>query len=269
MLKTLKSSRFMLVLAALVLLMLTLTACGKSAFGLAENTGKLMLISAENADKGAFFLVGSLEVDEGEQIVISSELTKGQVRVEIIGAPGEQSIDELPRTDGTPIITAELRGADGAARTVGAGSYYLKATCVEKASGSVRIAVEPAGESGDPAYYSAVTAMDKDSVEEIAAYVRAAYLDEDWASLTKLIRYPVLVNGTPLEDEAAFLGYMNDRTVHESDRAEMERENCRDMFFNGQGICMGAGEVWLLDPNYMTDGDPQLLIIAFTGIVER
>jgi hypothetical protein len=41
------------------------------------------------------------------------------------------------------------------------------------------------------------------------------------------------------------------------------------MFFNGQGLCMGSGQVWILDPNYMTDEEPQLQIIALSGIVNR
>ena len=32
---------------------------------------------------------------------------------------------------------------------------------------------------------------------------------------------------------------------------------------------MGSGQVWLNDPNYMTDAEPQLQIIAISGIVDR
>jgi hypothetical protein len=41
------------------------------------------------------------------------------------------------------------------------------------------------------------------------------------------------------------------------------------MFVNGQGICMGSGQVWLNDLNYMTDKDPELKIIALSGIVSK
>ena len=54
---------------ALLLAALLLTACGKSEFGMAENTAKRMTIAADNADKKDFFMVGSLEVEDGEQIV--------------------------------------------------------------------------------------------------------------------------------------------------------------------------------------------------------
>ena len=76
--------------------------------------------------------------------MITSDLTKGSVRVEILKAPEEQSVHELPELDGEPIITANLTAADGASGTVPAGNYLLKATCLEKATGTVRIEVRQA-----------------------------------------------------------------------------------------------------------------------------
>ena len=68
---------------------------------------------------------------------------------------------------------------------------------------------------------------------------------------------------------SVYLEYMEDKTVHESDRQAMMGEDLLDMFVNGQGICMGSGQVWLNDPNYMTDQEPELQIIAISGIVEK
>ena len=129
---------------ALLLAALLLTACGKSEFGMAENTAKRMTIAADNADKKDFFMVGSLEVEDGEQIVVTSNLKKGSIRVELIGTPAEQSIDQLPEMNGEATLTAELTGTDGVSGTVPAGSYLLRATCLEKASGTVEIEVQPA-----------------------------------------------------------------------------------------------------------------------------
>ena len=128
---------------ALVLSMLVLTACGKSEFGLSENTEKKMTITAENADKDAFFMVGSLEVADGEQIAITSNLTKGSVRVEIIGTPEEQSIDQIPDMNAEATLAADLKGMDSVSGTVEAGTYMLKATCLEKATGTVLVEVTP------------------------------------------------------------------------------------------------------------------------------
>ena len=133
-----------LIAAALILaLALTLTACG-SSFGLTENTEKRMTITAQRADKDAAFIVGALEVDEGEKIVITSDLAKGSVRVEIVGMADEQSADVLPDMDGEAIITANLEKTDAASGSVPAGSYLLRAVCLERATGTVQIEVLPA-----------------------------------------------------------------------------------------------------------------------------
>jgi hypothetical protein len=129
---------------AILILMLTLTACGKSEFGVTENTGKQITVTAQNADKDASFMVGSLDVAEGEQIVITSNLTKGSVRVEIVAASEKQSIDKLPDMNGEAIITADLESGESVSGTVAAGSYLLRATCLKKATGTVQIEVKPA-----------------------------------------------------------------------------------------------------------------------------
>ena len=136
--------RFAFAMLAVLILALTLAACGKSEFAVTQNTGKLMLITAVNADRDAFFMVGSLEVGDREQIVITSELTKGTIRVEIIGTPDEQSIDTVPDMDGDAVITANAHSSDKVSGTVPAGTYLLKATCLEKATGTVRVEVLPA-----------------------------------------------------------------------------------------------------------------------------
>ena len=127
-----------------VFMLLALTACGKFEFGPSENTGKQMTIKAEKAARDAFFMTGSLEVDEGEQIVITSDLAKGSIRVEIVKTSEDQSIDKLPELDGQVILTADLVGTEGASGTVSAGRYMVKATCLEGATGTVRIEVKPA-----------------------------------------------------------------------------------------------------------------------------
>ena len=131
-------------LLVMMLLTLMLTSCEKSEFGVTENSAKLMTITAEKADKSASVLAGTLEVADGEQIVITANLTKGSVKVEIIGVPAEQNIDELPEIDGEAVITANLKSTDSASDTVPAGSYQVRAACLETATGTVQIEVKPA-----------------------------------------------------------------------------------------------------------------------------
>ncbi len=136
--KTSRSANSLII--TILILMLTLTSCGKSEFGIAENTGKQITITAQNSDKNAFFIGGSLDVADGEQIVITSNLSKGSVRVEIVATAKEQSIDKLPDMDGEAFFTADLENGDSVSGTVTAGSYLLRATCLEKATGTVQIA---------------------------------------------------------------------------------------------------------------------------------
>ena len=122
----------------------------------------------------------------------------------------------------------------------------------------------------DPDHYASVTAMDKAKVETVVGFnVRTYYLSENWYAMADMIRYPITINGTVLEDADAFLGYMIDKTIKESDREAMLDEDFLDMFVNFQGIMMGDGEIWLSDPNFGTDAEPVLEIIAINGIVNR
>ena len=119
----------------------------------------------------------------------------------------------------------------------------------------------------DPDHYAMVTAMDKFEIETVIGFnVRRAYLRQDWLVLADMIRYPIKINDTELADKDAFLGYMVDKRVADSDWDVMNEEECLDMFVNGEGICMGSGQVWLNDASYMTDKEPKLEIIAISGI---
>ena len=133
------------ILAALLVFLLPalLTACGKSEFGAIDNTGKRIVINAEKADKDAFFMTGTLEAKDGEQIELSADLSKGSVRLEVYEAPQSGNADELV-LDGEAILTANLKLTDKLVGTVPAGSYMVKAICLEKATGTVVAEVKPA-----------------------------------------------------------------------------------------------------------------------------
>lgn len=140
-----KKTISVLLTAVLVLSMMLVTSCGKSEFGLSENTEKLMTINAENAAKDDFFMTGTLEVADGEKVVVTSNLEKGSVKVELFATPEEQSIDEVPDVEeGEPVFMMNATGTDSQSGTMPAGSLMLKATVLEKATGTVTIEVLPA-----------------------------------------------------------------------------------------------------------------------------
>ena len=111
--------------------------------------------------------------------------------------------------------------------------------------------------------------MDKRAVEEQCAFMRDAYLNKDWETIAVYLSTPITVDGTELKSAEEFLAFMADKTVNGSDREAMEAETCRDMFFNGQGICLGDGELWIVDLSYLTEEAPELAIIGINGIVNK
>ncbi len=161
-----------------------------------------------------------------------------------------------------------------------ASPYYALVYLYENLDGQVTVshitALDPgklleAGENAaeeDSSFYAMVTEMDKADVEAFAAVVKQAYLDADWETIAGMINYPIIMySDVEVKDESEFLAYMDGKHVLESDREEMENETCVNMFFNGEGICMGAGEVWLADFSSFDGGEPALQIFGLNGIV--
>lgn len=134
------------VLMTFVLLLsaFNLTACSSSEFGGEVVDEKNMTITAENADKEDSFMVGSLEVGQGEEFVISSGLTKGSITLSFILAPEDQNIDELPDLDVEPVITTEVFDNTTQYFAADPGDYYVKAEVTDKATGTINIAVQTA-----------------------------------------------------------------------------------------------------------------------------
>ena len=138
-----KRNNIFLTVIIFTLMVLMLAACGKSECSVTETTEKQMSIMAQNASKDSFFLSGGLEVADGEKVVITSGLKKGSVRVELIEVPGEQSIDELPDLNSEPRLSANLKASEETSGTLPAGSYMVRATCLEKTTGTVLIEIKP------------------------------------------------------------------------------------------------------------------------------
>ena len=118
--------------------------------------------------------------------------------------------------------------------------------------------------------YSGVTTLDAAEIEAFAAWARQLYLNEDWDAIAQMIDYPItMVPDVEIRDAEAFVAFMADKTLSESDREAMTAENCVGMMNNDQGICLGSGELWLRDIAF--DGveqvsEPALRIVAVNGL---
>ncbi|MBQ4186484.1 MAG: hypothetical protein II642_01245 [Firmicutes bacterium] len=125
--------------------------------------------------------------------------------------------------------------------------------------------------SGDPNFYQTVTSIEKSEVEAFAMIARDAYLAEDWETLADMIYYPIIMYPEEIElaDKEEFLDYMSDKTVDESDREAMEREDCVDMFIHREQIGLGEGEIWITDYSELSGEEPKLEIITINGLVTK
>ena len=229
-----------------------------------------MLVGAEGADGAKITIHGGSSAWESTEWTINGKIDTETLTVEYTDAVRK----ELVYNDSGELDKETVVYEDGKGRVVFNGEDYTitwEDDTEHAADGLVFEFYNEENEEdpGNPEYYKAVTVMEKTEVESICAAARDAYLNEDWDALKDMIRYPITINKTELKDADAFIEYMKDKTVHESDKTAIANESCHDMFFNGQGICLGDGEVWIIDPNYMTDEEPRLEIIGINGIVDR
>lgn len=123
-----------------------------------------------------------------------------------------------------------------------------------------------------PGDYSGVTTQDAAGVEAFAAWVRQLYLNEDWDAMAQLIDYPItMVPDVEIRDADAFIAFMADKAIAESDMEAMVAENCAGMMRNDQGICLGSGQIWLRDIAFdgvEQTGDPLLRVVAVSGLAD-
>ena len=136
--KKLFSISAVIVLAAT---MLAMVSCGKSELTGETIDDKSMTITASRADTGDFFATGSLVFEEGEQLSIEPNLESGEMTIEFISAEGMDNPDELPELDGEAQYTAFISGTNAQKVSMPSGSYMIKVTVTDKATGSVAINV--------------------------------------------------------------------------------------------------------------------------------
>ena len=135
--------KLMSVVAVIVLAasMLTLVSCGKSELTGEVIDEKSMTVTASKADTGDYFVTGSLEFEEGEQLSIEPNLESGEMTIEFINGEGMDDPDELPDVSGDAQYTAFISGTNAQTVSMPAGTYMIKVTVTDKATGTVAINV--------------------------------------------------------------------------------------------------------------------------------
>ena len=121
--------------------MLAMVSCGKSELSGETIDEKSMTVTASKAAAGDYFVTGSLVFEEGEQLSIEPNLESGEMTIEFINGEGMDNPDELPELDGDAQYTAFISGTNSQTVSMPSGTYMVKVTVTEKATGDVAINV--------------------------------------------------------------------------------------------------------------------------------
>lgn len=99
-------------------------------------------------------------------------------------------------------------------------------------------------ETNDEKYYR-FSAISDAEIENFAAEVRTAILNDDWESVAEKANFPLRVGDTTYDTAEDFLSqswgdYFSDEWFR-----ELEAETCHEMGQNGEGFMMASGEIWV------------------------
>ena len=128
--------------AAVAVLAIMLTACGKSSFQIVINKELNAVITAENAAVNSGGSTGTFVVQEGDIVILEPDLEKGKIKVQFTPFAVAGDIDADVReltTPGEPETEVEISGSESVECRPPAGDYMINATVTEKASGTVII----------------------------------------------------------------------------------------------------------------------------------
>ena len=154
-----KRTKLFTAVAAMVMA-LSLAACSSSSESYSYSfnimNGKEGEAVIDNADKDTAVSSGALEVGEGEEILITSELENGKVLIQIqksaeTGTEDTDTLNMEPPTFDHADVEVEMEGSEIAHCTVAPGEYDVNIVMQDKTSGKISMTVQPAEAAGEAA----------------------------------------------------------------------------------------------------------------------
>ncbi|MDE6389419.1 MAG: hypothetical protein K2L82_16685 [Lachnospiraceae bacterium] len=124
----------------------------------------------------------------------------------------------------------------------------------------------------DDSYYSVATDIPSSDVESYAARVKQLFLQHDWSAISAEISYPITISDITYNNGAEFLDASNsfDSNLEAAFFSALEKEDCKEMFCNWEGIMLGeGGQIWIsevLDAEFTSQG---LKITAVNGLLTK
>lgn len=118
-------------------------------------------------------------------------------------------------------------------------------------------------------YYAMVTYAPAEEVELFAAGVKEDVLLKDWESLSGKLSYPIQISGKVIQNAKEFLALDIDNKLNQEFVNAIDKESCREMFCNYQGIMMGeTAQIWIASVDNGS-GQWKLKVIALNGLMDQ
>ena len=151
--------------AAVAAFVLIMAGCGKveetsSEMSLNMSNEKNAVITLDKSSKDLAATSGTFVVDDGEQLLVEPALTgDSKILISFIASPDE-GIDQLPDVEGDSVLDLEVDGTDSFNCYVDPGSYMLKVTVLNEATGTVTLSAE-AMETDEYALFTKVASAEE------------------------------------------------------------------------------------------------------------
>ena len=116
-------------------------------------------------------------------------------------------------------------------------------------------------------YYVVAVSQTAQQVEAFALTVKANILAQDWQALSEQIEYPVRVGKKEYGTAEEFLVYANSGPVRQDFLDVIQKEKCKKMFCNYQGVMFGDGQVWFSER--IEGSKRELKVISMDAFVEE
>lgn len=126
--------------AAAFVLAAGLACRAPSNFGVSVNEDLNVEVAGENGNKGDYGMTATLTVEEGQGIIVDSEITSGSVKVSLYGQTGGEDSESIPEADTEKaVLEFEVSESGQAKYDVAPGEYFVKAEVLEKFTGKAVI----------------------------------------------------------------------------------------------------------------------------------
>ena len=169
----------------------------------------------------------------------------------------------------TQATTEATTQAETQAETQAATEATTKAE--ETTAATTEATTEATTQAGASGTYAAVTTAADDKVEAYATQVQNAIIAYDWSQLGDMINFPISIDGNQVSNKDELINLLNDHIISPDFISAVGQPDVpKNLFANGQGICMADGNVWFYDTNFdgiNQNGDPNFKILAINGII--